>query len=504
MKTLSLLFLFSLGLVLAYSLPGEADDDSSGITMLEQLERETMRLTKRADDHRVSVVMGGAHTIPGVLVGARPFVVTPFAAVPVATTSKVHLAGGKLVEAKVVFSDAELGIAVYEMGAGAPKGLSGLPIRGAWDFARGQLVVAGDATPALALIDGVDRASGRIRAGQTPPGSLLLDSRGRVAGLGGAGGMANCSACHQNNLHVGVGQWSGMKTYRFPWRGHAYPSNHKSQGFLHEAGYALKDGHVILGVAQPPASTVPYHALGALADTGHSWYGLGTPSTQAHPGHFVAGPVIARVIDDLEKHGRVRYAYLGVVPGRMTKVDKQRGVTLDTVLEGSPAASAGVKAGDVLIAVNGHACRDPGTLGRVLVQKQPGERTRLEIAGRDAELEVVLGDRGEARASQVKPADLGLTVVELGEGLRTFLAVEDGAVGVVVTKVEQGSAAQRAGLKRGDLVVAGGGGPVRDVAEFEAVVATANQMVKLTVRGRNGGKSRRLVLGLPGANRRAR
>ena len=91
-----------------------------------------------------------------------------------------------------------------------------------------------------------------------------------------------------------------------------------------------------------------------------------------------------------------------------------------------------------------------------------------------------------------------------GEALRAFLDAGGETVGVVVRRVEQGSAAQRAGLKRGDIVVAGGGGPVRDVAEFEAVIATANQHVKLTVRGRDGGKSRELVLTLPGPNRRAR
>ena len=514
MKPLSLLFLLSLGLVLAYSIPGEADEQRTSSTLLEQLERETVLLTKRADLHRVTVVMGGVHRVPGVLVGTPAYVVTPSGTTPVNTASKVQLASGKKVDAKVVFSDAELGIAVHAFGADAPKGLVGLPVRRDWNYARGQVVVAGDKTPALALIDGVDRMSGRIRAGETPPGSLLLDSRGRIAGLGGAGGIASCSACHANNLQIvgSVANWQGRKTLKSTLQYHWPTTEQNVRDHWYVVGVdgsvnalSRNDGRAIWRIQHPSITTGHYHrAVGALQGHGLSLNTFGTPSRPAHPGHYVAGPVIARVIEDLKQHGRVRYAYLGVVPGSMTTVNKRRGVKLDTVLEGSPAASAGVKPGDVLISVDGHPCRDPGTLGRLLVQKQPGESTRLEIAGREAELSVRLADRGEARAAQIKPADLGLTVVELGKDLRAFLDVGGETVGVVVRDVKPGSAAQRAGLERGDVVVAGGGGPVRDVAEFEAVVATANQHVKLTLRGRDGGKSKELVLTLPGPNRRAR
>ncbi|MFQ5845432.1 MAG: PDZ domain-containing protein, partial [Planctomycetota bacterium] len=144
-----------------------------------------------------------------------------------------------------------------------------------------------------------------------------------------------------------------------------------------------------------------------------------------------------------------------------------------SVLKGSPAAQAGLERGDRIRSIDGVTCHDPKLLGRALVLRRPGQSLRLGVADRKEEITVTLGDRGEAERKLLTPGLLGLTCVELDDGLRGWLELDAGVKGVAVREVRAQSPAAKAGLRRGDVIVEASGAPVADLEELDAAVAAA-------------------------------
>jgi S1-C subfamily serine protease len=134
-------------------------------------------------------------------------------------------------------------------------------------------------------------------------------------------------------------------------------------------------------------------------------------------GFAVGVDTVKRSLDQLRATGKVRYAYLGIsssglFPQLVDKFDPgaERGAWVQTVNPGSPADRAGIRAGDdrrkfqdqlyqtggdVIVAVDGTTIREDDDLSDALVDKLPGDRSRLTVVrdGRRQVVEVVLGDR---------------------------------------------------------------------------------------------------------------
>jgi len=134
-------------------------------------------------------------------------------------------------------------------------------------------------------------------------------------------------------------------------------------------------------------------------------------------GFAVGVDTVKRSLDQLRATGKARYAYLGISSSALFPqlVDQfhlgaRRGAWVQTVTPGSPADQAGIRAGnqrklfqdqpyetggDVIVAVDGQAIRKDDDLPNALVDKAPGDRSRLTVVrgGRRQVVEVVLGDR---------------------------------------------------------------------------------------------------------------
>jgi S1-C subfamily serine protease len=92
------------------------------------------------------------------------------------------------------------------------------------------------------------------------------------------------------------------------------------------------------------------------------------------------------------RDGRVRRAYLGVVggtralPGALAaSLGRTRGLEVVQLLDRSPAATAGVRAGDLIVGLDGRAVEGVGDLQRLLVGDLVGRRVTLDVA-RDGHL----------------------------------------------------------------------------------------------------------------------
>jgi len=188
-------------------------------------------------------------------------------------------------------------------------------------------------------------------------------------------------------------------------------------------------------------------------------------------GFAVPSAMVRGVVAQLKDNGRVDRGWLGV---SMQKIDANlagalalpnaKGVLIGAVEPNSPAGQAGLKAGDVVTAVDGRAITQPRDLAEAVGREKPGAGVTLALFrdGKPVEQKVTLGqspDTREARAEEAAPkGGLGLTLAPRGR---------DGE-GVVVAQVKPDSVAAEQGLQPGDVILRAGDRVVkapRDVAE---------------------------------------
>jgi serine protease Do len=119
-------------------------------------------------------------------------------------------------------------------------------------------------------------------------------------------------------------------------------------------------------------------------------------------GFAIPSKVLVPVLDELKQHGRVARGFLGVQPRALDPdvraergIQTREGAMVATVYEDTPAARAGLRAGDVVVAVDGRPIDDDRALVAVISRLRPGDLVLLEVE-RDAQRETVTVTLGEA------------------------------------------------------------------------------------------------------------
>jgi S1-C subfamily serine protease len=150
------------------------------------------------------------------------------------------------------------------------------------------------------------------------------------------------------------------------------------------------DGFPIRDAIQTDAAVNPGNSGGPLLDA--QGRVIGVISQGRGDGIAFAVPVatLERVVPQLERHGRVRRAYLGV-----STTTSRRGALVREATEPGPAARAGLRGGDVIVAVGGRRVRDSEDVAAVVADRRPRERVEIEYLrdGERTSVEVVLGVR---------------------------------------------------------------------------------------------------------------
>jgi S1-C subfamily serine protease len=156
---------------------------------------------------------------------------------------------------------------------------------------------------------------------------------------------------------------------------------------------------LIENVIQTDAALNPGNSGGALADGPGRVVGVNT--AVAGVGLGLAVPInetTLRIISELMRDGRVRRAYIGVTggsrplpPKQAAAVGRRSAVEVAEVVEGSPAAHAGLRAGDLIIEADREAVGDVGDLQRLMSGERIGRPMMLRIdrAGRLTKLEII-------------------------------------------------------------------------------------------------------------------
>jgi len=156
-------------------------------------------------------------------------------------------------------------------------------------------------------------------------------------------------------------------------------------------------GRVIEDVIQTDAALNPGNSGGALADAAGRVVGINT--AVAGIGLGLAVPMNGttnRIIYSLLRDGRVRRAYLGLVtapasltPAWVDRTGRRSVLQVVEVVEGSPAASSGLRRGDMVLAVDGRPLGDAGSLQSLLLDDAIGSRVEITVLRNGALVDVV-------------------------------------------------------------------------------------------------------------------
>ena len=165
------------------------------------------------------------------------------------------------------------------------------------------------------------------------------------------------------------------------------------------------------------------------------------------------------------------------------------GVVIVEVLDNTPASSAGLRNGDIVVGFEGRPVTETRLLQRLIAQAPIGEDTRLTVLRADgrAPLTVRLATMPRPMVGERVAAEFGFVIRDpetAGEGAAPRPASGSPAIAVVV----RGSPAERAGLEAGDVIVAVNERAVvtRDAAREALADAAPEQSLRLTVRRGEG------------------
>jgi len=191
-------------------------------------------------------------------------------------------------------------------------------------------------------------------------------------------------------------------------------------------------------------------------------------------GFAVPSNVAKTVVAQLEQHGKVSRGWLGVQIQEMTPaiaaslgLQGQHGALIAAVTANSPGAEAGLKQGDVVLSFNGTEITQLRDLPRAVSAMAPGSAATLTVwrNGQKTELQAKVGEAPEnprvaaasdngAQSDEDRAQAAGLHFGSMTADMRRELHLGRDITGVVITSVDDGSAADALGLTRGDVVLA--------------------------------------------------
>jgi serine protease Do len=271
----------------------------------------------------------------------------------------------------------------------------------------------------------------------------------------------------------------------------------RSVGILQQASEAPLEAFI-----QTDAAINPGNSGGPLVDLNGRVVGINT-AIQSQTGFFsgagFAIPIeLARkVAGDLVRHGVVHRPRLGVTIEDVNAADAEvyrlpavTGAEVVSIAPGTPADQAGLRIGDVIVGIGDEAIHTVSDLQARVARFNPGDRIAVAFIryGTSMEATVQLGEFEAAREqrprerAQRERNPLGFNVSALPQQMATQLGIRGESV-PVVSRVDQLSAAFRAGIRSGQVIRHFNGREIRSIRELERAAAgvRAGEVVSLVV-----------------------
>ncbi|MTV39362.1 DegQ family serine endoprotease [Duganella radicis] len=273
--------------------------------------------------------------------------------------------------------------------------------------------------------------------------------------------------------------------------------NTVTAGVVSAKGRSLPDGNVPF--IQTDVAVNPGNSGGPLFNTRGEVVGINSQiysQTGGYQGLSFAIPidVANKIKNQIVATGKVVHAKLGVTVQEVNQgfadsfnLETPEGALIANVERGGPADKAGLKAGDVIRALNGQKIVSSADLPSMVGLSTPGDKITLDVwrQGKPVQLTATLGNARDKVAAQDDdaPADQASARLRLGLSLRQLDPVERRESGIASGLLIQdaGGAAANAGVQPGDVLLSVNGRPVNSVEQVREVVGKAGKSVALLI-----------------------
>ena len=244
---------------------------------------------------------------------------------------------------------------------------------------------------------------------------------------------------------------------------------------------------------QTDASINPGNSGGALVNLKGELIGINTAilaaGGQGNVGIGFAIPInmVRKIADQLIEYGEVRRGMLGVIMQNLTPelsrafgLDLHQGVVISQVIEDTAAEEAGLEVGDIVVAINGKPIKSASAMRNMVGLLRVGDEMDISVIrdGKKRTMRAVIGDVRDytLAGTKINQRLAGATIEEKEQNGKTML---------VVTEVEQGSAAWNAHLREGDIILSVNRRPVKTLVDLQKIVSDKDAHILLNIqRGR--------------------
>ncbi len=246
---------------------------------------------------------------------------------------------------------------------------------------------------------------------------------------------------------------------------------------------------------QTDASINPGNSGGALINLKGELIGINSAIFSNSGGNIGIGfaiPVnIAKsIMTQIVQFGKVQRGLLGVSisdfsaeTAKAYGVDIREGALVQEVVSGSAAENAGVKVGDVIVAVDGEAITGASKLRAAIGVKRTGDKVRLDVLrdGKRRSLVAMLDEREDAEQVSAEAVHPGLAGAELAGYDGSGGSFNGPAVQIIAVEPESPAAAR--GLRANDIIVAVNRVRVHSIKEFQEISSQQNLLILAIRRG---------------------
>jgi serine protease Do len=249
---------------------------------------------------------------------------------------------------------------------------------------------------------------------------------------------------------------------------------------------------------QTDAAINPGNSGGPLVNMQGEVVGINTAIVAGGSGIGFAIPsnMARKIYTELNTKGRVTRGWLGVSIQPLTPelarsfgAKDNKGVLVSDVMPDSPASKAGLKAGDILLEFDGKKMEAPADLQRAVGLASPGKDAKMKVWREQGEksVEIKIGESPDDRQAQgpkssdrATPTALGMDVRPVTPDVARQLNLKSND-GVIVTRVEENSAASEAGVQRGDIIREINRQKIRSLSDYEKLTKDVKEGDRLTV-----------------------
>jgi Do/DeqQ family serine protease len=253
---------------------------------------------------------------------------------------------------------------------------------------------------------------------------------------------------------------------------------------------------------QTDAAINPGNSGGALVDMNGRLVGINTAIFSRSGGSqgigFAIPANMVRVVVASARSGgsAVKRPWLGarlqpVTPEIAESLNLKRptGALIASVTPQSPAARAGLKSGDLIVAIDGQTVDDPSAFDYRFATKTlggAGAKLTFMRGGREQVVSVALETAPDTPRDEIvlqgRSPFQGAKVSNISPALAEELRIDPSSEGVIVVDVANGSAAQRLGFQPGDIVLAVNSQNVAKTRDLERATAQASNLWRITIR----------------------